>query len=559
MKKIIFILMLVYLGSLWSSDILIVRIDNPDQAFYQAIQTHELTISYKDRDGSLEVLIPENKTYLLDQNRYNFRIENSLSGIQRDIAGYHSYAEVTTELQRIATDYPDFTSLFSLGKSSAHLYYLEGKENYEGYQHEIWCLKLSDNPELEEDEPNVYFAGEIHARETISLEVDLYLLNYLVEKYGVDQEVTAWINNRQIWFVPLINPDGYKLVYEGNHLMHRKNMRDNDGDEVPDASTTDGVDLNRNFGYVWGSNGTSDYSGSNIYHGPEAWSEVEATYLRDLIQGRKFYAGITYHSQGEYVLYPLGHLPGACAFDHEIMHDLASNMAATIPGIYSGTYTPLQAVDFGYTCQGTMGDWSYAEERVFGYTVELARTYIPPQYQIEQICEDNLQAALMLIDRVDSSMVTGNITDGLGNPLLGEVYVLQVDNEPGMTEVEPFRSDEMFGRYYRLLLPGTYTLKYVVEGFEDITVENVVVTEDEVTTLDITFPSADFIPVSISNNSGIITLNWTAETGEFQVYSCSNSIGDYQLETGGSFISTNSWQISATSSQKFFKVRRVIR
>lgn len=571
MKKIILILILIYLGTFVQSevnnlesmkaepDILIIRVENPDQQLYQKIQANNINITYRDLDGSIEILVPENKSYLLDQKIYDFRIENTLSGIRRDIDGYHSYDELTVELQQIADDYPDFTSLFSLGKSTAHLYYLEGKENYEDFQHEIWCIKLSDNPELEEDEPNVYFVGEIHARETISLEVDLYLLNYLVEKYGVDDQVTDWINNRQIWFVPLMNPDGYKLVYDGDHLAHRKNMRDNDNDEIPDSSSADGVDMNRNFGYVWGPNGTSSSPLSQIYNGPNAWSEVEVCYLRDLIQGRKFYAGITYHSQGEYVLYPLGHLPGACAYDHEIMDDLAVNMAATIPGIYSGTYTPLQAVDFGYTCQGTMGDWSYSEERVFGYTVELARTFIPPLSQVEMICEDNLQAGLMMIGRVDRAMVTGNITDGGGNPLVAEVYVLEVDNETGMSEVEPFYSDEMFGRYYRLLLPGNYTLKFVAEGFDDITVQNVVIIDEDVTTLDISFPSAAFIPITINSQLGMISLSWVPQGGEFEVYSCSTSNGEFQLESGGSFTSTFSWQIAATSSRKFFKVRRVRR
>lgn len=567
MKKII-LLILVYLGITIhadvtsmnaQADILIIRVENPDQQLYQTIQTNDIEITYRDRDGSIEILLPEDKAYILEKNRYNFRIENTLSGIKRDLAGYHSYDEVTAELEQIAADNPEFTSLFSLGKSTAHLYYLDGKDNYEDFQHEIWCLKLSDNPELEEDEPNVYFAGEIHARETISLEVDLYLLNYLVEKYGVDAEVTEWINNRQIWFVPLINPDGYKLVYDGDHTSHRKNMRDNDEDEFPDGSSTDGVDMNRNFGYVWGTNGTSSNSSSQIYNGPEPWSEVEVCYLRDMIQARKFYAGITYHSSGEYVLYPLGHLPGACAYDHEIMDELAVDMAATIPGIYSGTYTPLQAVDFGYTCQGTMGDWSYAEERVFGFTVELARTYSPPLSQVEQICEDNLQAALLMIDRVDQAMVTGNITDGNGSPLQAEVYVLQVDNAEGMSEVEPFISDEQFGRYYRLLLPGTYTLKFIAEGFDDITVQNVVVNDENVTNLDIIFPSSNFIPISIDSTGGIISLSWIDQIGEFQVFSCSTSDGEFRLEAGGSFTSSHSWQISATSSQKFFKVRRVTR
>ena len=93
------------------------------------------------------------------------------------------------------------------------------------------------------------------------------------------------------------------------------------------------------------------------------------------------------------------------------MDELAVNMAETIPKITgTGHYTPMQAVDFGYTCQGTMGDWGYAEQRIFSYTIELASTFIPPASQVNQICEDNLQAALIMLDRVNHSTVSGIVS-----------------------------------------------------------------------------------------------------------------------------------------------------
>jgi len=313
------------------------------------------------------------------------------------------------------------------------------------------------------------------------------LLNYLLAAYGIDDQVTNWINSTQIWFVPLINPDGHKQVFDGVDLMHRKNMRDNNANNMPDPNSSDGVDLNRNFGYIWGNNGASNNPGSQLYHGPNAWSEPETTYLRDLLQAHKFYAGITYHSYGEYVLYPLGHLPGACSYDHEIMGNLADQMAAVTPKISGyGNYQPMQSVDFGYTCQGTLGDWGYAEERVFSFTVELADNFIPPAYQIQTICDDNLAGALLMLDRVNFATVSGHITNAAdGSPLVADVQVAEIDEQSGMTPVEPVRSDTTFGRYYRLLLPGNYHFTFSKSGYYSQTIDNVTVLDSAVTELDI--------------------------------------------------------------------------
>ena len=449
-------------------------------------------IESKITGNSLEIWVDETRLSYLEDNSISYEIVARESEWQRSITDYRTYAETYAEIIDIADNNSSFVDLFSLGESQGKLYYNDDYGNYEDFQHDIWCLKISDNPQVNEDEPNVYYAAAIHAREPISLEVDMHILHHIVDNYGIDPEITYWVDNTQIWFIPLMNPDGHKLVREYYSYNHRKNIRDNDGDGNADANNYDGVDLNRNFGYVWGPNGTSSTPSSSIYNGPNAWSEPEVVYVRDLLRSYNFWGGITYHSSGQYVLYPLGHLPGVCAYDHEIMHDLAVEMANTIPrynssGTQVGYYTPLQAVDFGYTCQGTMGDWGYSEQRMFAYTLELSWTHITTESWIDQISEDNLEAALIFLDRAHHATVTGNITDETRSPVVAEIYVQEIDFEPGMTSVEPVRSDSTFGRYYRILEPGSYTFTFSLDGYDDITVENVIVNDSTQTLLDVNF------------------------------------------------------------------------
>jgi len=493
MSKAFLSLIVLLLAFNLSSEMVHIRIHQADRNIVNWLIDLEIT-DYKFTDSSAEIYLYENQLSFLEQNNYEYYIISRESEWLRSISDYRTYAEMYSELTEIATNFPGITNMFSLGKSQGQLYYEVSYGSYENFLHEVWCMKISDNPDIDEDEPNVYFAGAIHAREVISLEVDMKVLYHIVQNYGEDPDITYWVDNTQIWFIPSMNPDGHKMVREYGSTSHRKNLRDNDGDEVADGSNQDGVDLNRNFGYVWGNNNASNTASSSIYHGPYAWSEPEVVYVRDLLRSHKFWGGITYHSSGQYVLYPLGHLPGVCSYDHEIMDDLAVNMANTIPRYSSnsshnqiGYYSPNQAVDFGYTCQGTMGDWGYSELRMFSYTIELCWEHITTESWINQISEDNVEAALMFLDRVHFATVTGNITDETRSPVVAEIYVHEIDFESGMTSVEPVRSDSTYGRYYRSLLPGTYTFTFTYEGYDDIIVENVVVNDSAQTELNVNF------------------------------------------------------------------------
>ena len=220
----------------------IISVTNPNAKLFRWISEESIQITAKD-NNKIDIILDDKLFAWFLNFGYEYEIISTPESRLRNIEGYRDYQTLVAELEQIAVDFPEIVELTSLGNSTCFNYFLEGKTAYEDFQHEIWCIKLSDNVHIEEDEPNIYYAGAIHAREPISVEVTMNLLNYLVSNYGEEDSVTNWVNNTQIWFVPLINPDGHKLVIDGTHTMHRKNMRDNNNNNIPDFNTTDGVDL----------------------------------------------------------------------------------------------------------------------------------------------------------------------------------------------------------------------------------------------------------------------------------------------------------------------------
>jgi len=149
---------------------------------------------------------------------------------------FHTYSEMEDFLDALHAQYPSITtSRISIGTS------IEGRT--------IWAFKISDNPDLDEDEPEILFDGMHHAREPMSLEAQLHFMEWLTQNHGTDPEATFLVDNREIWFIPIVNPDGFiynETTNPSGGGMWRKNRRDNPG------SSCKGVDLNRNYPYQWG-------------------------------------------------------------------------------------------------------------------------------------------------------------------------------------------------------------------------------------------------------------------------------------------------------------------
>jgi len=297
---------------------------------------------------------------------------------------YHSYLELEADIFALQQRYPDIVKVFDIGDS------LE-KRN-------LYAIKISDNVLVEEDEPEVLFLGCHHAREWISVEVPFLMGKYLAEHYASDPAVRRFVDQSEIWIVPLVNPDGLEYTLHGYRLW-RKNRRDNGGGDY-------GVDLNRNYGHKWGIDnlGSSANPASEVYRGSTPFSEPETRAVRDLYLKKNFQALISFHSYSQVILYPWGYTkqpPDGAA----TLKEIAAEMSARIQAVNGRLYEYGQSGDALYLSNGDVTDWAFAINGIPAYTIELTPIdwasggFFNRQEDIDPIFEENLPAMAYLIDR----------------------------------------------------------------------------------------------------------------------------------------------------------------
>jgi len=308
-------------------------------------------------------------------------------------AQYHYYQEFVDSLTNIAVQHPEIAKLDTIGTS------------YEG--REILCLKISDNVNMDEDEPELLFMGLHHAREWPTLEICLFYADTLTRAYGTDSQITEIVNSREIWIVPCINPDGYVYCHDQG-IDWRKNRR-----PVPGGI---GIDLNRNYdgscnGDPWGEWGsitgwaTSHNPSTSTYCGPCPFSESETQAIRDLVLSHNFVFTVSYHTYGEEILWPWGYIFDL-APDADILSELGERMASEITRQSGyGTYDPHQSVGL-YPTTGDTDDWVYgydlyvAGKNTLPYTVETCNQFHPPASELAQVIRENFDGALYLCEVV---------------------------------------------------------------------------------------------------------------------------------------------------------------
>ncbi len=252
---------------------------------------------------------------------------------------FHTYSEATDWLDQLQLDHPDVVSAkWSLGTSH------EGRD--------IWCVRVSDNPEVDEaGEPEILFDGMHHAREIMSSETVLMLIDHLGTNYGVDPEITWLLDNREIYLVPIVNPDGVvynELTDPDGGGMWRKNRRNN-------GNGSYGVDPNRNYPYEWVGPGSSTDPFSDTYRGPSAGSEPEVQAVMALVNAHAFVTAQSFHTYSNLTLYPWGHT-SADSPHHAIFTHMADIMTQ-----YNG-YEAGQAPDLLYEVNGGSFDWVYGAQ-----------------------------------------------------------------------------------------------------------------------------------------------------------------------------------------------------
>jgi len=214
------------------------------------------------------------------------------------MGGMYTLAEIEGLLDQYAANHPAIvTPKFSIGTS------VEGRP--------IWAVRVSDQPGVAEGEPTVLFDALHHAREPMSAHCLLVLLERLAIGYGVDPEITTIVDERDLWLVPVVNPDGYvhnESTQPNGGGMWRKNRRAFGGGCV-------GVDLNRNYAFQWGIDdvGSSPDACTEVYRGPAPLSEPESAAMAALASSVSFDVVASLHAHGGLYLRPFGHAPATPA------------------------------------------------------------------------------------------------------------------------------------------------------------------------------------------------------------------------------------------------------
>jgi hypothetical protein len=376
---------------------------------------------------------------------------------------YTNPAELEAFLQQTAQDHPAITRLVALGTS------VQGRT--------IWGLMISDNAAQDEDELAILFNGAHHAREVMTPEIVMDIIDHLTDNYGTDPDLTAKVDAYQIWCVPMVNPDGVNIVHTLDDFW-RKNARDNDSNGT--LNSNDGVDLNRNYDWGWGNQclGSSGSFSSQSYRGPQEGSEPETEAMIALGRRIQPVFDVEYHSYGEDVFYAMScdpqdfnpELDTVTGPDTYISRVTAEDFAARIVQADGGI--GYNAAPFGDRVDGVGRDHQYHENGTIAFVTEVnssAEGGFHPDYNLyrDPTVEGQRPGWVWLIDRIQGPAIGGHVLDVVtGLPVEADLSL----DELHLPDGKRLTSRADTGRFHIIVVPDDYTLRVRAPGYQDASV-----------------------------------------------------------------------------------------
>ena len=377
----------------------------------------------------VDILIEDSKEYFLQRNSMNSVAERNLFCTDQtssdyetpdnfnlgSMGGYLTYQEMLDQLDLMKSLYPDLITT----KENISDFITEGQPDNSTTPpiggNGIKWVKISDNPSnSSENEPQILYTAIHHAREPNSLSQLIFYMWYLLENYDLDNEIKSIVDNTELFFVPVINPDGY--------LYNEKTDPNGGGFWRKNRKNGNGVDNNRNYDYyingdpadgIWGGEGASNDPNNQTYHGTAPFSEVENQAIKWFCEQHDFVMALNNHSYGELLLYPYGYANEVPTPENELF-EIVSEVLVSQNGydniLSSGLYPAAgDSDDFMY---GTIG----THDKIYAMTPEIGPEFWPPSSQIEGIAKSmmylNITSAKMVnnyADLIDTSpLFVGN-------------------------------------------------------------------------------------------------------------------------------------------------------
>ncbi|KAG0729787.1 Carboxypeptidase M [Chionoecetes opilio] len=387
---------------------------------------------------------------------------------------YHNYTTMTDFLRAMSATYPNLTALYSIGKS------VQGRD--------LWVMVVSSSPYQHIiGQPNVKYVANMHGNEAVGREMLLHLIEYLAKNYQTDDYVHWLLDNTRIHIMPSMNPDGFEVAREGTCQggQGRYNAR--------------GFDLNRNF---------PDYFKQN-----NKKSQPEAEAVKQWISKIQFVLSANLHGGALVASYPFDnspntifqqftstpsltpdedafkHLASIYSFNHGTMH-LGLPCKPGAPAFTNGTTNGAA----WYPLTGGMQDYNYVWHGCMDTTIEMSCCKYPMAKQLPKFWQDNQEALVRYMGEVHRG-VRGFVVDTEMRPVEGASIKVK-SRDVGFQTTK-------YGEYWRILLPGHYSLEVYANGY-DPAVEDFLVVDTNPTLLNITLyrasPEPDALPSGPNNH-----------------------------------------------------------
>uniref|UniRef100_A0A147BJY4 Putative carboxypeptidase e-like protein n=1 Tax=Ixodes ricinus TaxID=34613 RepID=A0A147BJY4_IXORI len=387
---------------------------------------------------------------------------------------HHDNRELELELRKIVMACPDVANMYELRERSV-------------LGQPLWVIEITDNPGVHEElEPEVKYVANMHGNEVLGRELLLAFAWYLCDEYRRgNEDVSRLINSTRIHIMPSMNPDGWDTATNsppGDWLLGRTNAM--------------GVDLNRDFPdlekLLPGNPNTRRIRADHLFTGDlDHRVQPETRAVMEWILAIPFVLSANFHGGALVANYPFDNTldgtqkrytasPDDATFRH-LAHVYASNHPRMEAGESCGSddFHGDGGITNGaawYAVAGGMQDFNYLASNDFEITVELGCSKYPPPSKLETEWQDNKQSLLSLTWQAHIG-IKGIVTDNLaGMPVIdAAVEVFNITGGQGQPIRHNVLTDE-HGEYWRLLIPGNYTVRVSKDGFvpqeKNVTVVN---------------------------------------------------------------------------------------
>ncbi len=407
-----------------------------------------------------------------------------------------TFQQYVDRMQALQAAHPNIISLVQIGLS------VLGKG--------LYCMEISDNPGVDEYEPEFKYTANHHGDETTGIEMTMRFAELLANSYGTDPDITDMVDKMEIWLCPIYNPDGYMIGQRGN---------------------ANGYDLNRNY--------------PDRFDGPPANPQPETIAFMDFEIAHRFVMGANYHGGEQVFNYPFDAVANPYnpvnAPDDQLFRNFGLGYAIlnpdlwnnSDPNFYHGTTRGWE----WYMIYGGMQDWDYYYNGEHHVTIEISWDKNPEFNLMDSFWDHNRDAMLWWLGRVWTGL-SGEVLDARDSTPLDASLMLVGRDVPNTILTDP-----AVGDYHRVISAGSYTLAASSAGYQSQTA-NVTVYSGTLTTHDFYLcPEATWVVSgTITDSVSGLPLEAMVEfTGSRQVTSSDPDDGQYSLEVCPSTYTMHVW------------------